>query len=146
MGQVTVNNIIDGICTAINDEFGNDYEIYTEVVEQGLKNPCFTVSCVRSDIAQRLGNRYKRTNLFCIYYFPSDSIEKRLPAQDVKERLYNTLEYITVDNDLTRGTKMEGTIVDNVLSFMVNYDMEVLKVYDDNDNNMELIDITINTK
>ena len=146
MGQVTVNNIIDGICTAINNEFGDEYEIYTELVEQGLKQPCFTVACISSSMSQRLGRRYKRSNLFCIYYFPSDGTEKRLPSQDVKERLYNALEYITVDNDLTHGTKMEGTIVDNVLSFMVNYDMEVLKVYDDNDNNMELIDITINTK
>lgn len=146
MGQVTVNNIIDGICEAINNEFGDDYEIYTEVVEQGLKNPCFTVSCVRTDITQRLGNRYKRTNLFCVYYFPSDNIEKRLPAQDVKERLYNALEYITVDNDLTRGTKMDGTIVDNVLVFMVNYDMEVFKVSNDNDSKMEVIDTSINAK
>lgn len=146
MGQVTVNNIIDGICEAINNEFGDDYEIYTEVVEQGLKNPCFTVSCVRTDITQRLGNRYKRTNLFCVYYFPSDNIEKRLPAQDVKERLYNALEYITVDNDLTRGTKMDGTIVDSVLVFMVNYDMEVFKISNDNDSKMEVIDTSINAK
>ena len=146
MGQVTVNNIIDGICTAINNEFGNDYEIYTEVVEQGLKQPCFTVACIRSGMSQRLGKRYKKTNLFCIYYFPNNDINKRLQAQEVKERLYNVLEYITVDNDLTRGTKMEGTIIDDVLAFMVNYDMEVLKISNDNDSKMEIIDTAINAK
>ena len=129
MGVISVNNIIDGICTAINSEFGDEYEIYTELVEQGLKQPCFTVSCVRADITPKLPPRYYKTNLFCIYYFPEENIHKRLPSHEVKERLYNALEYITVDGDLVRGTKMEGNMVGNdVLAFMVNYDMYVFKV------------------
>ena len=128
MGVVSVNNIIDGICTAINSEFGDEYEIYTELVEQGLKQPCFTVSCLRADISPMLPPRYYKTNLFCIYYFPEEDIQKRLPSHEVKERLYNALEYITVDGDLTKGSNMEGNMVNNdVLAFMVNYNMYVVK-------------------
>ena len=60
--------------------------------------------------------------------------------------LYALKADITVDNDLTRGTKMEGTIIDDVLAFMVNYDMEVLKISNDNDSKMEIIDTAINAK
>lgn len=128
MGVVSLDNIIDGICIALNSEFGDEYEIYPELVEQGLKPPCFTISNVRADITPKLPPRYYKTHLFCIYYFPEEDINKRLPSYEVKERLYNALEYITVDGDLVRGTKMEGNMVGNdVLAFMVNYDMYVFK-------------------
>ena len=31
-----INKIVDGISKAINEEFGDDYEIYTEEIELGL--------------------------------------------------------------------------------------------------------------
>lgn len=36
-----VNRIIDGISIRINEVFGDDYEIYSEDIEQGFKEPCF---------------------------------------------------------------------------------------------------------
>ena len=41
-----INEIIDGISVAINTEFGDDYEIYTESIEQGLEEPCFSILCL----------------------------------------------------------------------------------------------------
>ncbi len=38
-----INKIVDGISKAINKEFGNNYEIYTDGVEQGLNEPCFSI-------------------------------------------------------------------------------------------------------
>ena len=38
-----INKIIDGISVAINSEFGDPYEIYTESIEQGLVEPCFSI-------------------------------------------------------------------------------------------------------
>jgi len=144
MGIVSINNIIDGICKAINNEFGDEYEIYTELVEQGLQPPCFAVACTSSDIKQRLGNRYKRNNSFSIYHFPEENIDKRIPSQEVKERLFNALEYITVDGDLTRGTNMNGNIIGNVLEFNVDYNMEVFKVdTSENENKMATLDVTL---
>lgn len=121
-----INKIIDGISVAINSEFGDPYEIYTESIEQGLVEPCFSILCLNPTINQKLGKRYFRRNQFCIHYFPS-SDEKRSECQAVIERLMNALEIITVDGDLCRGTDMHGEVVDNVLSFFVNYDMYVYK-------------------
>ena len=121
-----INKIIDGISVAINSEFGDPYEIYTESIEQGLVEPCFSILCLNPTINQKLGKRYFRTNQFCIHYFPS-SIEKQSECFAVLERLMKALEIITVTGDLCRGTDMHGEIIDGVLSFFVNYDMYVYK-------------------
>lgn len=121
-----INKIIDGISVAINSEFGDHCEIHTESIEQGLIEPCFSILCLNPTINQVLGKRYFRRNQFCVHYFPS-SDEKRSECFTVLERLMDALEIITVDGDQCRGTDMHGEVVDNVLSFFVNYDMYVYK-------------------
>lgn len=122
-----IKKIIDAVSVSINAEFGDEYEIYTENLEQGLTEPCFSILCLNPTIEQFRGNKYYRTNQFCIQYFPS-STEKNAECFDVQERLMDCLEYITVGTDLTRGTKMNGQVVSGVLNFFVNYDMFVYKV------------------
>ena len=124
-----INKIIDGISVAINSKFGDHYEIYTESVEQGLNEPCFSILCLNPTINQVLGKRYFRTNQFCIHYFPS-SDEKVSECYAVAEDLFTTLEIITIDGDRCRGTDMHAEVTDNVLSFFVNYDMYVYKEKD----------------
>lgn len=121
-----INKIIDGISVAINSEFGDLYEIYTESIEQGLIEPCFSILCLNPTVNQVLGKRYFRTNQFCIHYFPSSN-EKQSECYAVIDRLVNALEIITVDGDQCRGTDIHSEVVDNVLSFFVNYDMYVYK-------------------
>ena len=121
-----INQIIDGISVAINSEFGDPYEIYTESTEQGLTEPCFSIVCLNPTINQKLGKRYFRTNQFCIHHFPSSN-EPKSECYSVIERLINALEIITVGDDLYRGTDMHSEIVDDVLSFFVNYDVHVYK-------------------
>lgn len=117
-----INAIIDGMCIAINAEFDDTYEIYTESIEQGLKEPCFSILCLNPTIEHFFGKRYFRTNQFCIHYFPS-SKEKRSECYEVMDRLFTALEYIEVDGDPIRGTEMHGEFVDDVLNFFVNYDL-----------------------
>ena len=121
-----INKIIDGISVAISSEFGDHCEIYTESVEQGLVEPCFSILCLNPTIDQVLGKRYFRRNLFCIHYFPNPD-EKKSECHAVIERLMDALEIITVDGGLCRGTDMHSEVVDDVLSFFVNYDMYVYK-------------------
>lgn len=121
-----INAIIDGISMAINAEFGDTYEIYTESIEQGLEEPCFSILCLNPTIKQFLGRRYFRTNQFCIHYFPgSDNI--RFECNEVMERLSKCLEIITVDGDLIRGTSVHTEFTEDVLHFFVNYDLFTYK-------------------
>lgn len=121
-----INKIIDGISIAINAEFGDEYEIYTESVKQGFQEPCFSILCLNPSINQFLGKRYFRTSQFCIHYFPK-SDEPKAECFSVKERLFNALELVTVNGDLIRGSEIHSELVDDVLSFFVNYDFFVDK-------------------
>ena len=122
-----ISKIVDGICIALNAEFGDTYKIYTESIEQGLQEPCFSVLCVNPTNELFLGKKYFRQNLFCIQYFPSSN-DKYEECMEVLERLYDCLEIISVGDDSQRGTQMHGEVVDGVLNFFVNYDMFVYRV------------------
>lgn len=123
-----INSIIEGISIAINTEFGERYMIYTESVEQGLKEPCFFISCLNPTSKVFLGERYFRTNQMCIQYIPTNTSVEKEECNAVTERLFNCLEYITVGEDLIRGSKMSSEIVDGVLNFFVNYDLFTLRL------------------
>jgi hypothetical protein len=139
-----MNLIIDGICTAINSEFGDEYEIYTESVEQGLEEPSFAVVCLNPSVEQFLGKKYFRTNQFCIHYFPSSN-EQKNECFAVMERLFNAMEVITVDDDSIRGTEMRGEVTDDVLHFFVDYNMFVYKESVD-EPFMEILDVDTDVK
>lgn len=133
-----INSIIDGISIALNAEFGDAYKIYTENVEQGLKEPCFSIVCVSPNNRQFMGKKYFRQNKFCVHFFPS-SDEKVAECMDVLDRLYDCLEIIKVDGEETLGTKMNGEMDNGVLSFLINYDMFVVK--EDDKTRMGTLDI-----
>lgn len=138
-----INKIIDGISISLNAEFGDDYKIYTESIEQGLKEPCFSILCINPTNELFRGKKYFRKNQFCIQYFPS-SEEKYAECMDVFERMTDCLDVIKAGEDLQRGTSMHGEVVDQVLNFFVNYDMFVYKV--ESTDAMESMDLTSNVK
>lgn len=117
-----INSIVDAICLALREEFGSDYQIHSEQVEQGLREPCFFISCLSPTKNLFLGKRYFRKNLFCIQYFP-ETKQKKAECNMVVERLSDCLEYITVDGQLIRGTKMNNERSNGILNFFINYDM-----------------------
>ncbi len=123
-----ISKIIDGISIAINKEFGDEYEIYTENIEQGLKEPCFSVVCRNTDTKHFLNKKYFSKNQFCIYYFPKDKA-KNNECMSVIERLFDCLETIMVDGDLIRGTGMNAEIKDGIVSFEINYNIFLYKEY-----------------
>lgn len=128
-----INKIIDAISIAIFNEFGEDYTIYTESVEQGLKTPCFFINTLKPSQKLFKFDKYFQTNPLCIQYI-SDEDDIKHKCNEVRERLYSCLEYITIIEDkenniksLIRGTNMSGEYSDNILNFFVNYDMFVKK-------------------
>lgn len=125
-----INSIIESISISLYTEFGDDYTIYTESIEQGLQEPCFFVFCINPTNQLFLGKRYFRENGFCLQYFPKDENQAKQEGNAVAERLYSCLEYISVSGKLLRGTKMKYQIVDGVLNFFVNYDFFIYKTVD----------------
>lgn len=126
-----LNKIITGISQKLDEEFNTEenqeYTIYTENVEQGLEEPCFFIFSLKPSNRQLAGNRYERKYPFDIHYFPKDEDNYNNEINEVAERLFTALEYITVDNNLVRGTSMNAEIVDNVLHFFIDFNMIVRK-------------------
>lgn len=117
---MTVSNIVDGILSALRDEFGELYTLYTESVEQDLKEPCFFVWCINPQSNLYRDKRYLNENQFAIEYIPSTNYPKA-EINDVTERLYSCLEYITADSDLLMAKDMSNDPTSGVLNFIVNY-------------------------
>lgn len=127
------NSIINAVGIALNTEFGDEYTIYSEAIEQGLEEPCFFIYCINPTNRQYFGKRYLRENPFCIQYIPADGLNAKQECIAVAERLYSCLEVIDEGGDLIRGTQMHYEIADGVLNFFVNYDMFVYRKTDAED-------------
>lgn len=124
-----INEIVNGISNALYSEFGQKYRIYKEFIEQGLKEPCFSILCISPSIKKGLGNRYEKNNNFCIHYF-AESKNFRTECMEVFERMVNCLEYITVSGDLVRGLNIRAEEIteDGIMHVFVDYNIPVIKV------------------
>lgn len=140
-----INKILDAISQALNSEFGDSYELYSENIKQDFKEPCFFIRCLNPSKQDFLGNRYLRKYLFDIQYFPKNKKNLNSELYSIQERLFNCMEYINMDEDLIRGMKMRGEIVDKTLHFFINYNVFVIKK-GPQDEFMENIKVNMKTK
>ena len=124
-----IDKIVKAISLALNAEFGENYKIYTEGLEQEMENPCFFIICDAPRNALFFGKKYFRSNIFCIQYIPYTE-DIRAECNGVTERLFECLEYIKVDDRLIRGKKMEPEVKDGILYFFLNYDFFVYRKKD----------------
>ncbi len=145
-----IKSIIDAMSQAIYNEFGEDYCIYTENVKQGLITPCFFIFCKSTSEEEKLmagvsEGRLLRSQVMQVYYLPL-SEDYKGEYNDVTDRLYEVLNYITTDEGLIRGTDMKSEVKkntlrwgsdtssqvqENILSFVVTYKFPVLRVSDE---------------
>ena len=140
-----MDKIINGIVNQIRQIYDESkYEIYTESVEQGLKEPCFSILCLSPHIEHIVGTRYKRTLPFIIRYW-SDSEETYADELNVSENLEYLLKGITVDGFVMHGKNILGQIVDGVLQFQVTYEFFVVDKPDDEEK-IENCDINTNAR
>jgi len=124
-----INEIIDAISIALDNEFGDGYVIHKEEIKQDLKEPCFFVQLIDQSVSPLCGQRYLQNNAFCIQYFPESKLNPYAECNDVAERMMFALEYVTpLDADRAiRGTNKNHDLVDGVLNFFVNYNRVILK-------------------
>lgn len=138
-----INAIIAAISIALNEEFGDGYENLAEENEQDLHEPCFFISCPSPGMRQILGTRYERRNMFCIQLIP-EAGNKNEECRAAAERMFECLEYITVNGDMIRGTDMGYEITGGILNFFVNYNFFVYRVKDEE--KMETLSSSVNVE
>lgn len=130
-----LNDILSSISIAIREEFGTEYGIHKEIIEQGLKEPCFLISSLKSNRRQELKDRRKMSTSFCIQYFPR-LLNSKIECNDISERLFNILEILKIKDDIKsdnikfkiKGLNMNAEYVNNVLNFFVNYDIHLYTI------------------
>lgn len=121
---------LDAISKKLNENFGNEYTIYTENAKQGLNRPCFFVKLLKASNTKDRDSEYRRENQYCIHFFPKNTNEPLAECHQMLDSLYLALEYIEVDSNPIRGVGMLGEVHDETLQFYVNFNMRVRKTYD----------------
>ena len=133
-----IAKVIDGIIAAIRSEYDSKaYRIYTEFVEQGLKEPCFSIMCLKPEAQRKGKGRTRRFYSFDIVYFPKSDCEPVQECTEVYENLVECLMDITVDGRILHGSDISGTVVEGILHVQVTYDLFLLKQAEEQ--NMEAI-------
>lgn len=126
-----INELIEDISVALNEAFGDGYEIYMEEIGQDLTEPCFFIQCLNPSNGLFRGRRYFGRYQFCIQYFPGDHSNRNRECYRMIDQLEGCLEYINTDDGLIRGTQMHGEVADGMLHYFVNYDCFTYKQEED---------------
>lgn len=120
-----IQEVINGIINAIRTSYDETYRIYTESIEQGLIEPCFSILSLNPSGDRELGDRFKRYFPFMITYFPS-SKEPIAECNAVCEELLGLLADVQTSIGLLHASTIGGEIVDGNLQFNVQYNIHAM--------------------
>lgn len=133
-----LNEIVNGIGLKLSKSF-NGIDIHKEELEQGFEEPCFFIDLLNPSEKQIIGNRYLRSYLFDIVYFPKKKSSEEI--FEVLDKLYSVLEYIELDDGtLIRGIERSSREEDRILHFFITYEMFIYKL-DEEKPKMKKLDI-----
>lgn len=116
-----ITNIKNSIIKTIKISYPT-YEVYDEIVKQGLVEPCFFVRVIEQNTKKQISNHYKFNIMLDIHYF-LDINTGNLNEQyhEMAETLYEKLELFTdLSGGYLRGLNKRHDIQDSVLHFFVD--------------------------
>lgn len=133
-----LNEIVNGIGLKLSKSF-NGIDIHKEELEQGFEEPCFFIDLLNPSEKQIIGNRYLRSYLFDIVYFPKKKSSEEI--FEVLDKLYSVLEHIELDDGtLIRGIERSSREEDRILHFFITYEMFIYKL-DEEKPKMKKLDV-----
>ena len=125
------NNIIVNNISVALDTLYPDSTIYTDIVNQDLKDVSFFINFINSNINVLLGNKYTlSTNISIKYFTDINSQTKNNLLRDIGDNLSYNLNIIKINNEhinRLRGSNIYYEILDNTLHFFVTYTTNVIK-------------------
>ena len=102
-----MNEVIkNGIADAIRKEFGDEYSIYADSVEQGVKKPCFFILNRKCVFDRLLGKRAAVTYRYGIEVYEDD----REKLEKVLMRLFAAMDMISTAEGKMFGRNMSFSI------------------------------------
>lgn len=124
-------DIKQGIIDAIAAAFPSA-TIYAEKVPQNFEDGSFRVKSITATNRPELDTRRWREVQFDILYFPAAMEEAEAEWELVRDKLFNTVEWITVAGDAMRGTELAGDYdaEQEVGHFRVTFGAHLLEVHE----------------
>lgn len=105
------------IKAALRTQYPEDqYDVYTESIEQGFEEPCFAIHQLTADITPYPNYRTEIVQHFDVRFFPTGT-QPREQCRAVAE----TLTFLLRQLSSLRGTNLNWEITDDVLHFFVSY-------------------------
>lgn len=140
-----LSDVISAVSNALYEEFGEQYRIYADNVEQNLTRPCFFINVVRPALMHSTIGRDKMSVPLIIQYFPT-SVGKRMECYAVADQMFRCLKYPEYNDVMFRGTDMKFDIDDDKLNFRVQYNFNTIIVdTDEVKPTIDEIDSTVTT-
>ena len=123
-----ISSIRKGIASALNEKFGEEYNVYFDEIEQGYENPCFFVYLVDWYSDELIMGREKVHTQFNVTFFPRNEEEPTEECYETIQKLKECLRMITLkDGDKHRGIDMDAKVVDGLVQFYVTYNFETIE-------------------
>lgn len=132
-----MNAIIDGMVTAIREEFGDGVSIYDEDIPQGLDPPCFYVRDVGTSDEMVRGRMFLKSGTYAVHYWPS-SDEPRRECMDIRERLFHCLGMIDTAFGKSLASDMSA-VTEEFMTVTVAYNKYVIRPAPDDSELMEVL-------
>lgn len=120
----TTQEIVNRLRTAFAPE---QYDIYTESIEQGFAAPCFSLRLLRADATPYPSGWQEIVQHFDVRFFPTES----RPREQCRETAL-TLMLLLRQTEHLRGENLEWQITDDVLHFFVDFRQFVRETQEDN--------------
>ena len=116
-----VGDFLNAVTTQLGKTFGATYHYYVENVEQGLKQPCFTVDMITLVERSKSAFLYDRTMPLVVHYYSKNPVVNKVECYQIAEQLVECLEYIPFKNTLIRGEQISWQMVEDVLQLFITY-------------------------
>lgn len=122
-----VNSVLTAVTKQLGSTFGGGYRYYVEDVEQGLKQPCFTVDMLNPLERSKSPVLYDRTMPLVIHYFSDSVTNAKEDCYAIAERAVECLEYLPFLNTTLRGENISWQLTDDVLQIFITYKFTTAK-------------------
>ena len=111
-----INTIREIIAARRIEDPEEQYDVYTEGIEQGFSTPCFSLHLLRADVMPYPGRKHEIMQHFDVRFFPSDS----RPLEQCRE-VAQLLALLLRRTENLRGSNLSWEVTDEVLHFFVDY-------------------------
>lgn len=125
MSEISFNSIFDGVSLALHAAFPAS-KVYGGNVKQGLSPGDFNVVLLNAGHSKEVGQRYKRTPVVDVIYYPAGGLADCYDKADRLTQLLGSIK--TPQGDTVHTASTSWQMDENVLHVFLRYDHSIFIV------------------